>query len=52
MLILPHFSKMKYFGLTRKPGSSVVSALGSGARGPRFDFRSRRGKFGERTCFL
>ena len=31
--------------LLRKRGSSVVSALASGARGPRFDPRSRRGKF-------
>ena len=29
----------------RKRGISVVSALASGARGPRFDPRSRRGKF-------
>ena len=29
----------------RKRGSSVVSALASGARGPTFDPRSRRGKF-------
>ena len=29
----------------RKRGSSVVSALASGARGPRFVPRSRRGKF-------
>ena len=28
----------------RKRGNSVVSALASGARGPRFDPRSRRGK--------
>ena len=31
--------------LLRKRCSSVVSALASGARGPRFDPRSRRGKF-------
>ena len=30
---------------SRKCGSSVVSALASGARGPRFDPRSWRGKF-------
>ena len=29
----------------RKRGSSVVSSLAHGARGPRFDPRSRRGKF-------
>ena len=29
----------------RKRGSSVVSALASGARGPRFDPRLQRGKF-------
>ena len=32
-------------------GSSLVSAFASGARGPRFDPRSRRGNFGVRTRF-
>ena len=31
--------------MARKRGSSVVSALASGARGPRFDPCSQRGKF-------
>ena len=32
--------------LTMKQGSSVVSILAFGARGPRFDPRQQRGKFG------
>ena len=35
-----------------KRGSSVVSALASGARGPRIDPRMWQGKFGARTRFL
>ena len=35
-----------------KRGSSVVSAIASGARGPRIDPRMWREKFGARTRFL
>ena len=39
------FSLISDPDMHRKHGSSVVSALASGARGPRFDPRSQRGKF-------
>ena len=36
----------------QKRGSSVVSTLPSGARGPGFDPRRRRGKFGDPNTLL
>ena len=44
--VLPHQgSNASTVQTARKHGSSVVSPLASGARGPRFDPPSRRGKF-------
>ena len=48
-LILGALEEALFYLIHQKRGSSVVSALASGARGPGFDPRHRRKKFGGMT---